>query len=307
VLRRVAVWWLMVSIGLFAIHAPAQAEPRWLDPTPRTAVVSAFEPELAELLAATRGKTVHVLNGAVFTTGVLEGRPVVLLLSGMSMVNAAMRTQQVLDRFDVRRIVFSGIAGGVDPALHVGDVIVPDRWAQYQESVMAREAAPGQFAPPPQEPITAPAFGMMFPKAVEIAREPGKVTPQAWFPADPQLLMTAQRVAGSVRLKRCAQTDLCLGDAPKLVVGGAGVSGQAFVDNAALRAWLSSAFSAQAVDMESAAVAQVAYLNRTPFIAFRSLSDLAGGEPGANQARIFFQLAADNSALVVRTFLAAAP
>ena len=32
--------------------------------------------------------------------------------------------------------------------------------------------------------------------------------------------------------------------------------------------------------MESAAVAHVAYANRVPFIAFRSLSDLAGGGSG---------------------------
>ena len=43
--------------------------------------------------------------------------------------------------------------------------------------------------------------------------------------------------------------------------------------------------------------------NDTPFIAFRSLSDLAGGDPGANQAPVFFQLASDNSAAVVQRFL----
>ena len=45
--------------------------------------------------------------------------------SGVSMVNAAMNTQLVLDRFTVKRIVFSGIAGGVDPGLTIGDVVVP--------------------------------------------------------------------------------------------------------------------------------------------------------------------------------------
>ena len=34
---------------------------------------------------------------------------------------------------------------------------------------------------------------------------------------------------------------------------------------------------------------------------------LAGGEPGDNQARVFFQLASDNSAAVVRAFIAALP
>jgi adenosylhomocysteine nucleosidase len=59
--------------------------------------------------------------------------------------------------------------------------------------------------------------------------------------------------------------------------------------------------------MESAAVAHVAYANQTPFIAFRSLSDLAGGGAGENEMGTFFQLAADNSATVVRAFLAALP
>jgi adenosylhomocysteine nucleosidase len=92
-----------------------------------------------------------------------------------------------------------------------------------------------------------------------------------------------------------------------VVVGGNGVSGQSFVDNAQFRTWAYQTFHARVLDMESAAVAQVAYANGAPFIAFRSLSDLAGGDPGKNQARIFFQLASDNSAAVVRAFIAALP
>jgi adenosylhomocysteine nucleosidase len=64
-------------------------------------------------------------------------------------------------------------------------------------------------------------------------------------------------------------------------------------------------FEANAVDMETSAVAGVASERGVPFIAFRSLSDLAGGGPGANEIDIFFQLAADNAASVVLAFLAA--
>src|SRR3546814_19775006 len=64
---------------------------------------------------------------ANFMTGMLEGRPVVLLLSGISMVNAAMNTQRVLDRFHITHLVFSGIAGGVNPDLHIGEVSVAAR------------------------------------------------------------------------------------------------------------------------------------------------------------------------------------
>ena len=74
----------------------------------------------------------------------LRGKPVVLFLSGISMTNAAMNTQLVLDRFNVTHIVFSGIAGGVNPALNVGDVVVAERWAQYLEILAAREVSPAR-------------------------------------------------------------------------------------------------------------------------------------------------------------------
>ncbi|THD63728.1 5'-methylthioadenosine/S-adenosylhomocysteine nucleosidase [Phenylobacterium sp.] len=299
---------MRLSLALLALFAALATSARAADDAvPRTAVVSAFAPELIALEAATTDKHTVTLAGTVFTTGILEGKPVVLFLSGMSMVNAAMTTQRALDRFHVSRIVFSGIAGGVDPSLDVGDVVAPDQWGQYLESVMAREDTPGHYAPPPGEPLTGAPFGMMYPKAVEVLRAPGAPEARQWFPADPALIAVARRVASGVALKRCTAAGLCLKSSPHVVVGGNGVSGQAFVDNAALRAWAYSTFSAKVLDMESAAVAQVALVNGMPFIAFRSLSDLAGGDPGANQAMTFFQLASDNSAAVVRAFVAALP
>jgi adenosylhomocysteine nucleosidase len=84
-----------------------------------------------------------------------------------------------------------------------------------------------------------------------------------------------------------------------VIVGGNGVSGPTFVDNAAYRKWVWDTFQADALDMETAAVAHVAYVNRVPYIAFRSLSDLAGGGPGENKLPVFFQLAADRRLLCV--------
>jgi nucleoside phosphorylase len=92
----------------------------------------------------------HRINGIDFTTGTLQGKPVVLFLSGISMVNASMNTQLALDRFNITHIVFSGIAGGVNPALHIGDVSRARQWGQYLEVLMARETAPGQFTIPPR-------------------------------------------------------------------------------------------------------------------------------------------------------------
>jgi adenosylhomocysteine nucleosidase len=49
----------------------------------------------------------------------------------------------------------------------------------------------------------------------------------------------------------------------------------------------------------------VAHANGVPYIAFRSLSDLAGGGEGENEMGTFLKIAADNSANVLLAFLSA--
>ena len=276
-----------------------------LDARPRTAVISAFPPELTALEAATSDKHAYTAAGTRFVTGTLEGKPVVLFLSGISMVNAAMTTQSALDRFRIERIVFSGVAGGADPALEVGDVVAPERWVQSSEMAYAREV-PGGFAPTPGLTDGRTNFGMMHPRAVTVTRDPAKPEDLKEFPVDSALLDLARRSVEGLTLKRCA-ADQCLTKPPKVVVGGVGGSGPVFVDNAAFRQYAHDVFGARVLDMESAAVAQVAYVNRTPFIAFRSLSDLAGGDPAGNQFPVFLKFAAENSATVVRAFVKALP
>jgi adenosylhomocysteine nucleosidase len=292
---------LAVFALLFGLSAPAAAADR-LDPAPRIAVISAFEPEWKALKAGLGEPRIYEANGVEFVTGTLAGRKVVLLLSGISMVNATMTTQLALDRFDVTAIVVSGIAGGVDPALNIGDVVVAGHWGQYLEAVFAREVD-GKFQPPPFIKTPYPNYGMIFPTDVGVRRSGTTLEKRFWFEADPGMLAAAGKIA-AIELKRCTVQQACLSHAPRLVVGGNGVSGQAFVDNAAFRRYALDTFKAQVLDMESAAIAMVAYANGVPFIAFRSLSDLAGGDGGVNELGTFFQLASDNSAAVVQRFLA---
>lgn len=298
-LKTLAAAWFALAAA-FAHAAP------WLDETPRVAVISAFQPELTLLLARVEQARKHQANGVEFTTGTLQGKPVVLFLSGISMTNAAMTTQLALDRFKVTHLVVSGIAGGVNPGLNIGDVTVAKRWGQYLEVLAARETAPGKYqAPPWMKDATLPNFGLWHPRPVEV-RSAGRTGTERkfWFDADPALLAVAAQLK-DVKLERCDTGNSCLTRAPKLALGGAGVSGAAFVDNAALREYAFKTFEANVLDMETAAIAHVAYANGVPYIAFRSLSDLAGGGEGANEMGTFLKIAADNSARVLLAFLAA--
>lgn len=275
-----------------------------LETTPRLAIISAFAPELEALLAQTDITETHVVHGRTFTLGTLEGHEVVLFLSGISMVNATMTTQQALDAFSVTGILFSGIAGGVNPNLAVGDVTVPARWGQYQEQFFARAKLSGWDYGWHDAPFGN--YSMMVPQNVEVtsaAGEPDAVEPRFWFPVDAAMLDVARTAAQNVSLTRCTADEVCLERQPKVVVGGNGVSGSTFVDNARYRSWVWDTFTAQALDMETAAVAHVAYVNEVPYLAFRSLSDLAGGGAGENTVNTFFALASSNSAALVLEFL----
>lgn len=297
---------VLVLVVLAGTAAPALAQS--LDPTPRTAIISAFEPEWTALQSAMTKENGHSINGNQYFTGTLGGQPVVLFLSGVSMVNAAMNTQVALDRFNIKRIVFSGIAGGVDPNLAIGDVVVPDQWSEYLESVFARETD-GRYALPSwMPPAQLPNYGMIVPQPVGVvSARSAEVEHRQWFAVDADLLATAKAVAADLDLAACNAENSCLETPPQIVVGGNGVSGPAFVDNAAFREWTFATFKARVLDMESAAVAHVAYANEVPFIAFRSLSDLAGGGAAGNEMATFMSLAAGNSAAVVEAFLEKLP
>ena len=289
-----------------SVPEPATAQD-FEDSTPRIAVVSAFAPELEILKEELQDRSEHSANGVAFATGMLEEQDVVLFLSGISMVNAAMMAQLALDHFVIERIVFSGIAGGVDPSLGIGDVVVAEHWGQYLEMLFARKVD-GGWAKMPFFEYPYGNFGMMFPRSVTVQRA-GADSPETrfWFPVDEALLAAARRAADKVTLARCTADGRCLDRAPRIAVGGSGVSGGTFVDNAVFRTWVFETFGARVLDMESAAMAHVAYANNVPFLAVRSLADLAGGGEDANQMEIFLDLAAGNAAAVVKAMLREIP
>ncbi len=307
----------VVCLALLAlVAAPAAAQK--MDDTPRTVVMTAFYPEYEALIHAVEKPQDYKINGLTFVTGIMAGKPVLLMQSGVSMVNAAMNTQLVVDRFAVKRIVFSGIAGGIDPGLSIGDVVVPADWAQYLEVSFARKTDKGWAVPEPVDAVAPPNYGMMFPRGVRVGNASEPWQRRYTLAVDPAMLELAKKVAAEVKLRRCveagkargnepASPPACLAHEPRVLIGGTGVSASVFADNAEFRDYLFGAWKANVLDMESAAVAQVAYANQVPAIVFRSLSDLAGGDSAENQMNTFMTLASVNSADVVRAFVAALP
>lgn len=317
-LRSIFLGFLMLGLAACALtdiaarpQTPADASAEFTpsgvktDLIPRIAVATAFAPELEALLPRLSNKTRHQVNGVSFWTGTISDQDVVLFMTGVSLVNAAMNTQLVLERFDITHIVVSGIAGGVDPGLSIGDVTVPAKWGQYNETVYMREVEPGVYEPHAETRPPIAEYGFIRPRGVWVASASNTTPePRFWFEADEDLLEIAKSAAQTIELKQCVSDDQCLDRRPQVVVGGAGVSGSIFLDNADFREYLFDTFDAQVAEMETSSIAMVAYANDTPYVAFRSLSDLAGGGgAGENEMAVFGALAAENAAAFVVAFL----
>lgn len=341
-IHRLACLALPFAMGLAASGAHAEPPRRCLsDCTQRIGIVSAFGAEADILVAETRGRKRYTINGNRYTTGVLRGNRVVIVLSGVSMINSAMTTQTLIDHFRVERLIMSGISGGVNPAHHVGDVIVPDRWAmpmevywQHDNSVPAACGAAGDVSCLGLKLATdtdgkpRPAFALKTPQGdvptglyvrenfVMNAVSAPKGEFRFDYPVDPAMLEVVRGLQPPLR--RCGpkattsadgtpDPKLCVKELPKLVVGGRGVSGTAFLANPQYRQYLFDQLQAETVEMETAALAHVAYANRLPYIAFRSLSDLAGAEEfNADVGALFSSgLAETNEAAVTLAFLEA--
>ena len=214
--------------------------------------------------------------------GRISGKDVVLAESGFGMTNAAMTLQKMIDVYNPRCVIMTGIAGSIDTMVHIGDIVVCRSWIEHDYGYIGSDG----FEPT--------ALWVYLPDDDSLRQTSG-------FPVDGAMLSVAERLSNRVLdLEEIGLRH------PQLLVGGIGVSGNAFIDSKEKREWLSQQFSALITDMESAAVAQVCTVNGLPFIVFRSASDLAGGsgsETAENELNEFFKIAAGNSSKVVIRFL----
>ena len=80
-----------------------------------------------------------------FLTGNIDGIPAVLLQSGIGKVNAAIGTTLLIEQFQPLLIINTGSAGGIEPSLHVGDIIIAQEILHHDVDTTAFGYAKGQI------------------------------------------------------------------------------------------------------------------------------------------------------------------
>ena len=205
-------------------------------------IIGAMAAEVEALLAAMQEEKVEEFSGLAFHSGTLEGVACVVAECGPGKVNAAVCAQTMMLRYSPRLVINVGVAGGVGPQVHIGDLVVAAACVQYDFDTTAMGYP----------------LGTLF-----IRRASGENE-------DILLLPCCEEAAG-----------LLLEEA-RSIYGGAhfGVicTGDVFVADAEKNQFLQEKFEAHAVEMEGGAIAQVCYMNSVPCAVLRAISDCANDD-----------------------------
>jgi len=199
--------------------------------------------------------------------GVVEGAPVVLVITGVGKVAAALGAQFICDVFPPRCLLAVGLAGATESDGQRGRLIVASGAVQHDVDARPFTDAKGVI----------PSLG----KTV--------------FPADPPL---------SEKLRHATHSVV---DNPQIVRSGVVLTGDQIVTSRAVRDGLLADFpSGACFDMETAAIAQVAHQNEVPWAALRITSDAADENFNIREVLGFgVDTASDLFDQIVRAFLKA--
>jgi adenosylhomocysteine nucleosidase len=228
---------------------------------------------LVALDVEARGLVRHLTRSAVSSPqlsvweGVVEGTPVVLVITGVGKVSAAVAAQFTCDAFDPGSLLVVGLAGATDSDGQRGQVVVASGALQHDMDARPFTDAKGVI----------PSLG----KTV--------------FGADPAL---------SEKLRNAAESVVANS---RLVRSGVVLTGDQIVTSRVVRDGLLADFpNGACFDMETAAIAQVAHQNGIPWAALRITSDAADETFNLQEVFGFgVDTAADLFDQIVRAFLRA--
>ncbi|NUE66767.1 5'-methylthioadenosine/adenosylhomocysteine nucleosidase [Snodgrassella sp. ESL0253] len=111
---------------------------------PLIAIIAAMQPELDYLLEQLDNRQDSVAGAVHFHQGEIKGVRVILALSGIGKVNAALTTSVIIERFAPDYVINTGSAGGLKAGIQIGDVVVGNEVAHHDVDVTVFGYVPGQ-------------------------------------------------------------------------------------------------------------------------------------------------------------------
>ena len=100
-------------------------------------IIGAMSEEITYLKEKIDIVTTKNIIGLDFHVGKYCGNSIVLVISGIGKVNAAVCTQVLIDHFGVDYIINTGCAGAIHPELGIGDILISTDAVQHDMDVSA--------------------------------------------------------------------------------------------------------------------------------------------------------------------------
>ncbi|CAM3259753.1 5'-methylthioadenosine/adenosylhomocysteine nucleosidase [Streptobacillus felis] len=94
-------------------------------------IIGAMHEEIVVIKEEMKNLIVKDVSGNKFYLGLLNDKEVVLVESGIGMVNASIITTLLINEFKVDKIYFSGVAGSTSELLKIGDIVISTRLQEY--------------------------------------------------------------------------------------------------------------------------------------------------------------------------------
>lgn len=216
--------------------------------------MGAMPEEIDLLLPQLKNKTTRFVGQREFTSGILADKEVVIVFSRMGKVAASSTATTLINVFNCRMILFTGVAGALNKELNIGDIIVGSTLVQHDMDV---SALPGfaRFEVPLLDKIFFSSPDWLIDKAMDASK------------CYLQGVMNGN-IDSDILRKFGIQN-------PKNMRGLIASGDQFIASNETTLQLLSALPDILCVEMEGAAVAQVAEEYDIPYIVIRTISDKA--------------------------------
>lgn len=100
-------------------------------------IIGAMASEVDGLKEIMTDKKTDTISGVEFSTGVIGGTDVVVAQAGVGKVNAAVTAQTMILKYNTTALINIGVAGGIEPTLSIGDIVIADRVVEHDMDTTA--------------------------------------------------------------------------------------------------------------------------------------------------------------------------
>lgn len=216
-----------------------------------TGIISAMQEEIEALHILIQVEKKIVKGMRTYYQGRLFDKKVILVFSRWGKVASATTATQLINDFNIKEIIFTGVAGGVQPNIFVGDIVIGKDLYQHDMD-----------GSPLVKTFEVPLLGKS-----AFTTDPGKRSQLS--KASDQFLQNKHEFLSKEKLKNFNITE------PKIHIGDI-ASGDQFIScSSQSQKILSGLPTVKCVEMEGAAVAQVCFEYKVPFSIIRTISDNA--------------------------------